>query len=65
MVLVMAKNEQPMFQDFLGLDCGVTSKQQRQQVEECYTSATTTTTSRNIVGLISKVTLGPLEACKK
>jgi hypothetical protein len=28
MMLVMAKNEQQMFQDFLGLDYGMTSKQQ-------------------------------------
>jgi hypothetical protein len=28
MALVMAKNKQPVFRDFLGLDRGVTSKQQ-------------------------------------
>jgi hypothetical protein len=31
MVLVMAENEQPVFWNFLGLERGVTSKQQQQQ----------------------------------
>jgi hypothetical protein len=59
MVLVMVENEQLKFQDFLGLDCGVTSnQQQQQQVEECYTSATTTTTSNVLIRATLKSSVG-------
>jgi hypothetical protein len=59
MLIVMAKNEQLVFQDFLRLDCGMTSnQQQQQQVEECYTSATTTTTSNVLIRATLKSNVG-------